>query len=124
MTTHPDSRAGEARSRALRTWEAAVGRLLKLPRPTHDHTLTRDLRIPTRDNAVLLADHVAPVGESRGTVLVRSPYGFPAGLRALVGGVFAGHGYHVVLARTRGTFGSGGSFDPFRTEVEDGADTV
>jgi hypothetical protein len=124
VTTHPDSRAGEARSRALRTWEAAVGRLLKLPRPTHDHTLTRDLRIPTRDNAVLLADHVAPVGESRGTVLVRSPYGFPAGLRALVGGVFAGHGYHVVLARTRGTFGSGGSFDPFRTEVEDGADTV
>ena len=124
MTTHPDSRAGEARSRALRTWEAAVGRLLKLPRPTHDHTLTRDLRIPTRDNAVLLADHVAPVGESRGTVLVRSPYGFPAGLRALAGGVFAGHGYHVVLARTRGTFGSGGSFDPFRTEVEDGADTV
>lgn len=124
MTTRPGSAAGETRSRTLRAWEAAVGRLLKLPKATHDHTLTRDLPIPTRDGTMLLADHVAPIGASRGTVLVRSPYGFPAPLRSLVGGVFAGHGYDVVLARTRGTFGSGGSFDPFRHEIDDGADTV
>ena len=119
MTTAP-----QTRSRGLRAWEALAARLLKLPKATHDHTITRDLPIPARDGTVLLADHLAPVGPSRGTVLVRSPYGFPSVLRALTGGLFAGHGYDVVLARTRGTFGSGGRFDPFRTEVEDGADTV
>jgi uncharacterized protein len=116
--------SSEPPSRALRVWEAAVARLLKLPKATTDHTITRDLPIPARDGTVLLADHIAPVGANRGTVLVRSPYGFPAALRALVGGLFAGHGYHVILARTRGTFGSGGDFDPFRTEIVDGADTV
>lgn len=125
MTAGPRSPAEpETRSRALRAWESVAARLLKLPKATGDHTITRDLPVPTRDGTVLLADHLAPIGSSRGTVLVRSPYGFPAALRALVGGLFATHGYDVVLARTRGTFGSGGEFDPFRNEVEDGADTV
>ena len=55
----PFPSVAEARPRALRAWESAVSRLLKLPKAGHDHTITRDLRIPTRDGAVLLADHRA-----------------------------------------------------------------
>jgi predicted acyl esterase len=37
---------------------------------------------------------------------------------------YATHGYHVVNQSCRGTFGSDGVFEPFRPDVDDGADTV
>ena len=37
---------------------------------------------------------------------------------------YATHGYHVVNQSCRGTFGSGGVFEPFKPDIEDGADTV
>ena len=39
-------------------------------------------------------------------------------------GDYATHGYHVVNQSCRGTYGSGGDFEPFRPEIEDGADAV
>jgi len=114
----------EARTRQRRAVDAALRRLLRLPRPKTDCTVSRDLRIPTRDGVELLADHYAPIGAAAGTVLVRSPYGFDPIFAALVGNPFAASGFHVVLARCRGTFGSGGVFEPLIREIDDAADTV
>jgi uncharacterized protein len=124
-STATSLRVAETRTRQRRAVDAALRRLLKLPKPKTDYAVTRDLRIPTRDGVELLADHYAPVGEAAGTVLVRSPYGFDPISAALVGNPFAASGYHVVLARCRGTFGSGCAvFEPWIHEIDDAADTV
>ncbi len=77
------------------------------------------------DGTVLLADHYLPVSvASAATVLVRCPYG-RGGLFALqTAQIFAERGYHVLLQSVRGTFGSGGEFEPMRHEIADGQDTV
>jgi hypothetical protein len=85
----------------------------------------RDIAIPASDGASLLAAHYAPVPAAGDagtypTVLVRTPYG-----RSMLSGlanaqVIAGQGYHVLLVSCRGTFGSGGEFDPGRYEAADG----
>ncbi|WP_424186909.1 CocE/NonD family hydrolase [Actinokineospora sp. G85] len=112
------------RSLGQRLADAVVDRFYKLPPPTGDYAVTRDVRVPMRDGVVLLADHLAPDGPASGTVLVRMPYGFGAAFTALVGSPFATRGHHVVLVRCRGTYGSGGEFEPFTSEVDDAADTV
>jgi putative CocE/NonD family hydrolase len=108
-----------------RLTDRAATRLLRLPPPTTDYTVRRDIRILMRDGVELLADHHAPTTSTpAGTILVRGPYG-RAGVPALIlGRVYAARGYHVVMQSTRGTFGSGGEFHPGRHEVDDGADTV
>ena len=77
------------------------------------------------DGTVLLATHYIPVSvASAATVLVRCPYG-RTGLFALqTGQILAERGYHVLLQSVRGTFGSGGDFEPMRHEITDGQDTV
>jgi uncharacterized protein len=57
-------------------------------------------------------------------LLVRGPYGrgFPFSL--LYGALYAARGYRVLLQSVRGTFGSGGIFQPMVHEAADGADTV
>ncbi|ORA84186.1 CocE/NonD family hydrolase [Mycobacterium malmoense] len=102
----------------------ALGRLLGLPRPTTDYTVDR-VGVPMRDGVRLVADHYAPIGPNPvGTVLVRGPYGrgFPFSLA--FARLYAARGYHVVLQSVRGTFGSGGAFEPMVNEAADGADTV
>jgi hypothetical protein len=121
VSTH--SGTTHARSRRRRLADAAVGRLLKLPPATRDYTMTRDLRIPMRDGVELLADHYAPTGPAKGTLLVRGPYGFDL-MSVVFASPFASRGYHVVTGRCRGTFGSGGAFEPLQNEVDDSADTV
>ncbi|MBL7487672.1 CocE/NonD family hydrolase [Frankia sp. AgB1.9] len=123
-TTVLPTSAPKPRKRGQRALDAAVRRFLKLPSATSHVAVSHDVPIPTRDGAVLLADHFAPVGEAVGTVLVRGPYGFNSLNAPLYGGLFASYGYHVVLARCRGTFGSGGDFEPMVRESEDAADTV
>ena len=59
-----------------------------------------------------------------GTVLVRMPYGRRSALDALGSRVLAVRGYHVLVQSVRGTFGSGGVFDPMVDEERDGHDTV
>ncbi len=99
-------------------------RLLGLPqaRTSADR---REERIPMRDGAVLLAEHHVPSTEHPlGTVLVRTPYGRRSVLDALSSRVLAVRGYHVVVQSVRGTFGSGGVFNPMVDEERDGRDTV
>jgi uncharacterized protein len=112
--------AAQPRSRR----QLAVDRALELVafRGVRGYTVERDVRIPMRDGVELLADHYVPAGEPLGTVLIRSPYA-PL-LAAGTGAPFVAAGYHVVAARCRGTFGSGGTFSPMVHEVDDGADTV
>jgi putative CocE/NonD family hydrolase len=116
--------AAVPRSRGERAVEAVLGRLLARRGGTAGSTLTQDIRIPMRDGVELLADHYAPKGTALGTVLIRSPYGAGALLATLFAGPYIAAGYHVVLGRCRGTFGSAGVFDPMRHEVDDTADTV
>lgn len=96
---------------------------MDVPPPTTDYTVTR-VRTPMRDGVELLGDHYAPSGSAKGTVLVRCPYGRIPPFTTLYGMAYAARGYHVVLQSTRGTFGSGGVFEPMVHEVDDGADTV
>jgi uncharacterized protein len=115
-------------SRGRRLVDAAFGRLMRLPPEQGGYTVARDLPVPMRDGVVLRADVLHPAGTirgtGRGTVLLRSPYGFDPVNGSLYGGLFAARGYRVIQARVRGTFGSGGTFDPMRREVSDAADTV
>ncbi|MGY1809336.1 CocE/NonD family hydrolase [Blastococcus sp. SYSU D00669] len=123
MTGTPPTPA-RPRRRPGRLVDRALGRALRLPPPAGDYTVTPDVRVPMRDGVELLADHYAPTGQARGTVLVRGPYGrkgvWPLGFARL----YAERGYHVVLQSVRGTFGSGTGFEPMQHEIEDGADTV
>lgn len=88
----------------------------------------RAVRIPVSDGLTrieLAADLFQPLQNTKplGTLLVRGPYGrgMPAVLPARA---LAARGYQVLNVSCRGTFGSGGDFDPFRDEVEDGKAVV
>lgn len=101
-----------------------VTRVQRLPAPTSSYTVERDIRISMRDGVELLTDIYTPTGPVSGTMLTLSPYGWNLVMSSLTGGVYASRGYRMILARCRGTFGSGGTFDPLRNEINDGADTV
>ncbi len=102
-----------------------LGRLLGLPPHTTDYDVHHRVRIPMRDGVELVADHYRPLTSSpSGTLLVRGPYGRGYPVSVLFGRVYASRGYHVVVQSVRGTFASGGDFDPFRNEIDDGADTA
>jgi putative CocE/NonD family hydrolase len=77
------------------------------------------------DGTVLLASHYLPVSvASAATVLVRCPYGRTGPFALQCAQILAERGYHVLLQSVRGTFGSGGEFEPMRREIADGQDTV
>jgi putative CocE/NonD family hydrolase len=123
-TTPATTPAAQPRSRVQRLLDGLITRWQKLPAPTNDYTVTRNIRIPMRDGLTLSADLYAPTATSTGTVLARSPYGWSLLDSAVMGAIYASRGYHVVLVRVRGTFGSDGPFEPMIHEVDDGADTV
>ena len=99
-------------------------RMLKLPEGPAEYTIERDVRIPARDGVDLLAQHWAPVGDAVGTVVVHSPYGWNALWGAVYGAPYASQGYHVLLVSARGTFGSGGIFEPMLNESSDTHDVA
>jgi putative CocE/NonD family hydrolase len=102
-----------------------VERFLDLPDAlTRDVRVRRDLPITMRDGVVLRADHYAPALPGSPTVLIRTPYGRRGVLGLVTGRVLAERGFHVVLAGCRGTFDSGGRFEPMRHEHADGLDTL
>ncbi len=104
-----------------------AGRILKLPAADHPRvTVDRDLPVPMRDGQILLADRYRPRSApdpAPPVVLVRGPYGRRGLYGLLFGRLLAERGFTAVVQSTRGTFGSGGVFEPFK-EREDGADTV
>lgn len=78
-----------------------------------------------RDGVELLADHYVPDTDTpAGTLLVRGPYGRGRPVSALYASAYAARGYHVILQSVRGTFGSGGVFEPPVNEAADGVDTA
>jgi putative CocE/NonD family hydrolase len=99
-------------------------RLLGLPPATARYTVTRKIPIPMRDGVDLAADLYRPSGDAAGTVLARGPYGRGPGMALTLARIFAARGYQVLFVSSRGTFGSGGEFDPMRTEAVDGQDVV
>ncbi|GBG35714.1 hydrolase [Mycobacterium montefiorense] len=101
-----------------------LGRLFGLRPATSGYTVNR-VEVPMRDGVALVADHYAPTTSSPvGTVLVRGPYGRGYPFSLVFAWPFATRGYHVVLQSVRGTFGSGGVFEPMANEITDSADTA
>jgi putative CocE/NonD family hydrolase len=102
-------------------------RLLKLDPPiTRDVIVQRGLRVPMPDGVDLLADRWAPRtgGDSLPVALIRTPYGRGRLLSSGMVRPLAERGFQVILQSARGTFGSGGTFEPMRNEREDGAATL
>ncbi|MEJ3655189.1 CocE/NonD family hydrolase [Actinomycetes bacterium KLBMP 9759] len=117
ITPTPPSSAGRAVDRLMT-------RLMKLPAARTDYVRSRE-RVPMRDGVELLADHYAPVtSHPLGTVLIRTPYGLVGPANLTSGRMLAARGYHVLVQSCRGTFGSGGVFDPMVADAHDAADTV
>lgn len=120
-----DEAAPRLRTRRRRAIDAATARLFRLPLGSFDYTVTEGVPVPMRDGVLLLADIYRPVGaKPLGTVLMRTPYGRSSLVSSLTTRAYATHGYLVVNQSCRGTFGSGGAFEPFVHEIDDGADTV
>lgn len=115
----------ETRTRRQQFVDAAAEKLLRLPPSTTDYTVARGIPIRMRDGVELQGDHYAPTTtKERGTILVRCPYGRSVPYSLFFARVYAARGYHVLLQSCRGTFGSGGAFEPMLHEINDAADTV
>jgi predicted acyl esterase len=103
----------------------ALSRAWSLPPQRNYVAVDRNRRVPMADGTTLLADHYLPItGRPAATVLVRCPYGRGLPFSLLMAQLIAERGYHVLLQSVRGTFGSGGEFEPMRNEIADGHDTV
>jgi len=100
---------------------------------THDVVIENLVPIPMRDGTVLYADVYRPVGAERYPVIVgRSPYGiereravvyeYPGAYEAPL--FFARRGYVFVYQDIRGRYESGGQWEPFRNDINDGYDTI
>lgn len=90
--------------------------------------IDKDVKVLMRDGVSLAADIYRPEGDaSFPTLVTRTPYNKE--LPRSIGGNFdvlraVRAGYAVVVQDTRGRYGSGGTFNPFFDEANDGADTV
>jgi len=107
----------------LLSW--ALGKAAKLrPAEQTDVTVERQLETKMADGTVLVADrwYSPATVRSAPVLLIRSPYGRQQ--FGLFGRLFAERGYQVVVQSVRGTFDSGGDFDPFRCERDDGRATL
>ena len=106
-----------------RAVDRAATRLLRLPPETCGYTRA-EVRVPVRDGVELAAELYRPRGEPVGTLLVRCPYGRSLLLTVPMARIFADRCYNVLFVSSRGTFGSGGRYDPMVTETDDGHDVV
>jgi hypothetical protein len=96
-------------------------RVFGLPDPlTRQLDVRRDIKIPNAAGD-LLADLWFPRGltGTAPTMLVITPYGRAGLMSAIVGKTCAEHGFAVLVVSVRGTFGSGGEFEPMLHDVED-----
>jgi putative CocE/NonD family hydrolase len=86
------------------------------------------VRIPMKDGIELASDFYQPIitGASRqsGLLLVQTCYGRGDAMAIFNARVYAARGYQVLFVSSRGTFGSGGQFDPGRNEQSDSQDIV
>lgn len=102
-----------------------VERMFHLPPPvTRAVRVRRGIVVRARDGIALRTDLWQPRLRPAPTILTRTPYGRRGVIGLVSGRVLAERGFHVVLQSCRGTFDSGGEFDPMRHERDDGLDTV
>ncbi|MBK9169207.1 MAG: CocE/NonD family hydrolase [Bryobacterales bacterium] len=97
----------------------------KVRPPAETITVHSNVAVSMRDGVTLFADVYRPARDGRFPVLiVRTPYGKQRDNihKNLVD--FARRGYAVVSQDVRGRFESGGQWDPFRFDAQDGYDTV
>lgn len=116
---------------AYRFRRALLARWLGLPAPQYPVAMECDQPVPMPDGVTLLADRFSPRGDGDfPTILIRTPYGRSGEigafglLQSVAFTIWAGCGYHVVVQGTRGRFRSGGAFDPFVHETDDGRATI
>ncbi len=102
-----------------------MARMYKLPpAETHDIAVDKNLEVPMPDGVVLRADRYYPRHtQNLPTLLVRTPYG-RSRFGMIWGQLFPERGFQVLIQSCRGTDDSGGEFDPFRGEREDGLATL
>ncbi len=124
-----------ARGRAASTGRKLAVAALRLPRGPHPVAVQRNLAAAMPDGVTLLADRYFAAGAADQAalsgppgqppvILVRSPYGRSGLVGLAYGHFFAAHGFQAVVQSVRGTFGSGGVFDPLGNERGDGLATV
>ncbi len=92
---------------------------------THSIRIERHQAVPMRDGVTLYCDAYLPNPPGKyPTIIVRTPYGVQrdGAHEALV--KFAQNGYATLMMDTRGRYESEGKWDPFRSEAQDGYDTV
>ena len=97
-----------------------------LPKFTHKVGTRTSYMVPMSDGVELLTRVWLPRGEGPfPTVLLRSPYAdFALLLSVSTCGRFVRYGYGCVYQDTRGQGGSGGDWEPFTNETQDGLDTL
>lgn len=90
--------------------------------------IERSIPMKTSDGITLRADIYHPKTDGpKPTVLVRIPFSNTLKNRyfsSVIGKLWAGRGYHVVIQGTRGRYKSQGSYYPLANEREDGIDTL
>ncbi|KAL2842065.1 galactose-binding domain-like protein [Aspergillus pseudodeflectus] len=103
-----------------------AARQLGFPPETRSYTVQAVSDEPAQFE--LAADLYQPVlakdKKPAGTILIRCPYGRGLVFALLSARPYAARGYQCLLVSCRGTFGSGGKFDPWRHEEEDGRAVV
>ena len=94
--------------------------------PTNDIKLDNLVAVPMRDGVKLFADVFRPAASGKYPVIVsRTPYSSERAPNAYEGGVFfSRRGYVYLLQDVRGRHESEGKWEPFRSDIEDGYDTV
>ncbi|MGW0862275.1 CocE/NonD family hydrolase [Streptomyces sp. NPDC002611] len=121
LRTHDPARKPPLSSRMMRAiWRG-------LPQKRYDVGWEPGVEVPAGEGSALVTDHYFPRTDTSGdfpTLLVRSPYGRGLPWAPQYGILFAEQGFHVVLQSCRGTGGSGGAFDLWRNEADDGRATV
>lgn len=103
-----------------------VAKLFKLtPAETYDVAVEEDIEVPMPDGVVLLANRYYARGkEDQPLILIRTPYGRAGQAGLFNGRIFAERGFQVLIQSCRGTYGSGGTLNPFHQEQADGLATV
>lgn len=87
--------------------------------------LVEETRVAMRDGVELATDVVVTHDRvPKPALLVRGPYSRATSRQGSDPIALARSGWAVVVQDVRGRFGSGGTFDPFRQEGRDGADTA
>lgn len=86
------------------------------------------VQIPMQDGINLEADFYSPELPEKqspaGLIMIQCCYGRGAGISFINARVFAARGYQALFVSTRGTYGSGGTFDPGSNEQSDSQDIV